>query len=483
MQKKLLSSLFLFLLFNLLVKPFWILGIDVGVYNAVGAQEYGFYFAIFNFSLLFNILLDLGVTNFNSRNIAQNTKLITKHLSGIVVLKLGLGLLFTIITFGVGLIIGYDSRQFYFLGLMCINQFLCSFILYLRSNLGGLLLFKTDSFLSILDRILMILFCGILLWGNVTSQPFKIEWFVYCQTAAYMITLIVAFILVAQKAKFKRFSWNIPFYIAIIKQSFPFAILVLLMSFYNRIDSVMLERLLPGTEGDYQSGIYAGAYRLLDSVNMIAYLFSVPLLPIFAKMLKAKENIQDIAKLAFTLIFIISVSCAVTFHFHASQLMAALYKENIPESAQIFRFLILGFIPISTTYIFGTLLTADKQLKYLNLIALGGMTLNIVLDLILIPNLKAVGTAYSSLITQTTTALMQVLFVVYLFKFAVNRKYLLKLVLFICGIIVANIILSHVHTYWISAFCIIFLSAIILTFGLGLISVKNIIAFVKSIHF
>ena len=53
MQKKLLSGLFWVLLLNLLIKPFWLLGIEVGVQNAVGAEEYGFYFAIFNLAYIF----------------------------------------------------------------------------------------------------------------------------------------------------------------------------------------------------------------------------------------------------------------------------------------------------------------------------------------------------------------------------------------------------------------------------------------------
>ena len=66
MQKKLLSGLFWVLLANLLVKPLWILGIEVGVQNAVGNEVYGFYFSILSISLIFNILLDLGITNFNT---------------------------------------------------------------------------------------------------------------------------------------------------------------------------------------------------------------------------------------------------------------------------------------------------------------------------------------------------------------------------------------------------------------------------------
>ena len=81
MKKTLLSGLFWVLLANIIVKPFWILGIEVGVQNAVGTEMYGFYFSILNLTYIFNILLDLGVTNFNTRNIAQYPSLISKHLS------------------------------------------------------------------------------------------------------------------------------------------------------------------------------------------------------------------------------------------------------------------------------------------------------------------------------------------------------------------------------------------------------------------
>ena len=50
------------------------------------------------------------------------------------------------------------------------------------------------------------------------------------------------------------------------------------MASYNRIDPIMLERLLPS--GNLSAGIYASAYRLLEALVMLAYLVSVPLLPV-----------------------------------------------------------------------------------------------------------------------------------------------------------------------------------------------------------
>ncbi|MBE9492393.1 MAG: oligosaccharide flippase family protein, partial [Bacteroidetes bacterium] len=187
MQRKFLTNLVLLLFLNLLIKPFWVLGIDRSVQNIVGEETYGFYFTIFNFSFLFNILLDLGITNFNNRNIAQHHQLLNKHFSGILILKLLLAGLYTVITFTIALIINYNSEQLYLLAWVCLNQFLLSFIMYLRSNISGLLMFKTDSFISVLDRMLMILICSIMIWGHITETPFRIEWFVYAQTLAYSL--------------------------------------------------------------------------------------------------------------------------------------------------------------------------------------------------------------------------------------------------------------------------------------------------------
>ena len=68
MQKKFVTNLGFLLLLNLLIKPFWLLGIDRAVQNTVGAESYGLYAALFNVSFLFNILLDVGITNYNNRN-------------------------------------------------------------------------------------------------------------------------------------------------------------------------------------------------------------------------------------------------------------------------------------------------------------------------------------------------------------------------------------------------------------------------------
>ncbi len=492
MQKKFLKNLGLLLFLNLLIKPFWILGVDRQVQNVVGVEEYGLYFTIFNFSFLFYIFLDLGITNFNNRNIAQNNQLLSKHLAGISILKLLLGLFYGIIIFVTGLIIGYRGQQLYLLAWVGFNQFVLSFILYIRSNLSGLLLFKTDSFLSILDRVLMIIICGFLLWFNVFGTTFQIEWFVYSQTAAYLITLSVAVTAVINKSGKLKFNWNFPFFILIVKKSIPFALLVLLMSFYNRVDPVLIERILPGTLGEEQSGVYAQAYRLLDAGQNFAFLFAVLLLPLFSKMISIKQSVEKLVKLSASILISGSLIIAITAQFYSTDLMNLMYYRfpgesvehftlRINQSAIIFRFLMFSFVAISSNYIFGTLLTANNSLKQLNFIALGSLIINISLNFYLIPHFQAIGSAIASVTTQSAAAVSQLIIVIIIFRFRINYKFILNLAILIIALISVGFLLTEfLNTRWEVSMVLMLISGFLLSVILKLFHVKEFIEIIKE---
>jgi O-antigen/teichoic acid export membrane protein len=479
MQRKFVTNLALVLSLNLLIKPFWILGIDRLVQKHVGTEQYGYYYSLLGFSFLLNILLDLGITNFNNKNIAQNNHLLQKHFASIVALRIGLALLFSIITLGIGLIIGYTWLMMEMLIVLTLNQVLNSFVLYLRSNLAGLHLFKTDSIISVLDRTIMIVMCGFLLMTGAFDNPSGIRWFIYSQTFAYLITAVITFMIVIDKAKVNSLSWNWPFFMMILKKSYPYAILVLLMTFYNRIDVVMLERMLDN--GAEQSGIYASAYRLLDATNMIAFLFAGLLLPIFSKMIKLRHSVEPIVRLSFSLLVVPAIIIAVCSYFFRMEIMELLYSGtgHIEESAQVFGILMSCFVPIAATYIFGTLLTANGSMKQLNIMASFGMAINIVMNLFLIPKMQVFGSAISSLTTQLLTALAQIVMVQHLFRFHINYRLLGLFALFIVSVIVINYYAFQLPMGWIGRFLIAVGGGFALAFALHLISIRNLIHIIK----
>lgn len=470
MQRKFITNLALLLLLNLLIKPFWIFGIDRTVQNMLGAEVYGKYYALLNFSFLLNILLDAGITNFNNKNISQHQHLVSKHFAGIVVLRFLLAGGYLAASLILAFFVGYTIDDIFLLILLLVNQFFISFILYLRSNLSGLHLFKSDSLVSVTDRFLMIIFCSFLIWGN-RGQHLEITSFVYVQTFAYILTAAFALMLLRGKLNFQKLTWHPAFYISILKQSAPFALLILLMTFYSRIDAIMLERLLP--DGAFYAGVYAQAFRMLDAVNMFGFLFASLLLPMFAHMIKKHQPVHDLTKLSFTLLAVPSLTLAVSGLFYGNSIMELLYHEHTDLSAPVFTLLMFSFFCMATSYVFGTLLTANGSLKQLNIMALCGMLLNIILNLILIPTYKAYGAAIAGLTTQAIMTLSQVVIAWKIFNFKINYNLLIRMGIFILLLYFAGTEIKHYKSS-VDGFLILLISGAFLGFLLRIISISGL---------
>ncbi len=484
MQKKFFTNLILVLVLNALVKPFYILGIDAEILKQVESTSpgaYGEYFSILGFTFILNIFLDLGITNYNTRNIAQNNHLLKKHFSGIITLRGLLSIGYMVLLVITGFFLGYDEHQFHLLYILGLNQILVSFILYFRSNLAGLLLFKQDSIVSIIDRTLLIIICSTLLWGGITEEVFKIEWFIYAQTFSYVITALIAGLLVLRKIKRFKITFNKSFSLMIIKQSMPYALLILLMMTYYRTDGVMLERMLEN--GKEEAAVYARGFRFFEAFNMIGYLFAGLLLPIFSKLLKQKENVADILFFSLKLILSFSILVGITSFFFQENIIQWRYHiegETLSHSAQSFGMLMLCFIFMTVTYIFGTLLTSNGNLKALNITAGCGVVINILINYTLIPNYGAYGAGIASLITQGITSIIQVYLVFKIIPVHFNFKAFFSIVIFALGIIASIFLIQKIDMSWYKQFALILFLGGTIAFLTRMIHFRGILSLLKE---
>ena len=471
MKKHFITNLALLIFLNLLIKPIWFFGIEVGVQNHVGEEVYGFYFSLFNFAFILNMLLDVGINNYNNRAIARDHSVLKGHLAAIIPLKLFLSLIYAGIVLVSGKILGYTHEQFQMLWILVLNQFLASFILYFRTNISGLQLYRTDSLLSVLDRSLMILFTGLLLWGNITSKPFQIEWFVYAQTASYTLTLITS----ASIVRFRSGSFFHLFSLAgswkILRSSYPFALLILLMALFNRVDSVMLERLLEN--GREQAGIYAQSFRIFEAATQFSLLFAMLLLPMFSRMIQLKQNVNELVRTALPLLMVTGLSVAIIAYYYKFEIIDLLYKAHTPYSSNIFGILMIGFLFVSISYLYGTLLTANHNLRQLNIAAAITVIINVGLNLLLIPRHQALGAAISSLVSQGFFALTQLILSIRMLKIPANRDIYVKLIAFL----VINLLsgyLSLLIPGWIPGLLFLAISCAGSAILLGLIKLSEI---------
>lgn len=399
MKREFLLNLLFLLAINLLIKPFYIFGIDRNVQNLVGASEFGLYYGLLNITYLVQIISDFGLQNFNNRYISQHRQLIGKYFPVMLGLKLLLCAVYLLLTIGFGILMGYSTALFLLFALT-LNQIFVTLILFFRSSISGLGLYRMDSFLSVADKLLLILLMLVLLYHPTFRPYFKMTWFVGAQLVSTFSVLLLAMLLLwRSNIGMLKWSFKRSQLLYFLKKSLPYATIVLLMTLYTRIDVLMLDQLLP--DGNFHVGVYAAAYRLLDASNMIGYLFASLLLPMFSRMIKTKAPVSDLLESSFRLLIFGSIVLASTICVFRQPIVERMYDHATPYWGDVLGILIWSFVPVSITYIFGALLTANENIQKMNRIFAFGIGLNVVLNLVLIHRFQAVGTAMSTLITQT----------------------------------------------------------------------------------
>lgn len=475
MKRKFTANLILLLLLNALVKPLWIFGIDRSVQNILGAADYGLYYALFNLSLILNIVLDLGLTNYNNREISRYPNMLAKYVPNILSIKLLLSIFYAMVTLAVAMFMGYRVEHMPILIMLIINQFLSSLILYLRSNLNALQFFTLDSILSVLDKLLMILLCGMVIWGRLGCIKLSIKTFVLAQTISYVLAVLVAGLLVVRRGgrlvpRFNRVSA-----LVMLKQSYPYAILVLLMATYGRMDILVVERLLPN--GGHQAGVYAQAFRLVDAYNMFPFLVASLLLPIFSRMIKEQQPVNQFVGYSFKVMLVPVLAVAVPTYFFRSQLMDLLYSAHALESAQIMGVLIGSFVFISINYVFGTLLTAQGAIRTLNLVSALAVGVGLILQVVLVQWFGLIGAAIGNLCVNALVATAQVLLSVRILHISLSVRQLVTYVIFlVLSVLIGGLALRFAPTMWMFGMSVA--AIILLAFALGLVKVSDLLIFI-----
>lgn len=494
MRKSFLSNFLVLLLTNILIKPFWIIS-DLWVQRNTG-EDYGVYFVLFNLSLIINIICDLGIGNFNNRKIAAIPNRFQNYFAKASMLRLLLALIYLFILLVLALVFSYQGKSLEYLIVLGVNQILLSSILFLRSNLTALKFFKTDSLMAILDRILMII--GILIYVVLLNNPINISVFIYIQFYAYLLTFGIVLWVLHRNQQIPLPKWNSRFNKILIQKSLPYALIVVLMMLYTYTDAIMIDQLLPN--GTWHNMIYAQSHRILMAVNNYAYLIAVILLPSFATMIKHKSNeINTLLKLAasilliglsfFILISVVYSNNIITLLYgkypnglDLKAFFSGVYPINIKEihySQKVYALLLFSLIPMGINYTYGALLTAKGKMKILNLIALSGVILNVILNTTLIPYQGAYGAAIASVSTQYLCAILQIWYTYKVFNFSLPFMHFFKFVLAIGVLIIFVLSLdTYIKWYWNIFFSGLLLIPIL--FLLQIISMKQIKQLVKS---
>jgi len=378
------------IILNILVKPVWLFFIDRQVQNIVGYEEYGKYFAILNLSYVLFFLSDLGFSNMLNQRLAN-------HMPVNILQLLRIKLCFLLVYGFVFCSIGWltDISNWAVLFYLITIQSLASLLIFFRSIITANQHFGVDAFLSNIDKTLMIIFCGAILYtsffGSLSLLLF-LEIQIGCSSIAVMISLL--FIL-KKRLIVTPGRENIE---SILKQVLPFALIIILMSIHYRLDGFLLERI--HSNGAMEAGIYASAYRLLDAGNMVGYLTSSFLVAFVARNLREKKLLEDVIFNTRHLLMFSSLAVASFVLMFAPWIQELLYHSNRNYNSLIIQLCIASYPAYCLVHVYGSVLTAAGKFKQLITILAMSVLLNIILNVALIPSEGALGCCIAALVSQ-----------------------------------------------------------------------------------
>ncbi|MCO5254408.1 MAG: oligosaccharide flippase family protein [Bacteroidia bacterium] len=457
---------------NWLVKPLWIFLIDREVQNHLGLEVYGKYLIHFNFTFLFIVLLDIGMHNYQTRKIAENRGFLQTGTPGLLWIKLLLSFIYMVFVWQAGLLNGLGTFWLLAIGL---NQVLNSWILFFRTPLAGLHLFRIEAVVSVLDRTLAGIGCGIFLFSGSLQQYFGLKEFVLFQTAALSIGLLFVIGVCIQKKAIVTIALpDFSKFKSLFLANLPFAILTLIMNFYTRLDVIFISHLYPHN-ANYEAGIYAHSYRFLDAAGMYAMLFTGMLLPIFSRQLARKEDFSSILKLVLKFVLIPGMWLVVLALQKGVEIMDVLYStDSINEtlrSSSVFTWLMISYLPMSISLVLGSLLTAGNYIKNLIYATSTALLILTVACFVLVPEQGALGAAKAVFITQTSVMIFSLILAKKFFPKpdAANLKLIGKLLLvgvliWLVGWVLDNVL--HATLMWFSIGTLFTTAVLVLVFKL-----------------
>ena len=143
--------------------------------------------------------------------------------------------------------------------------------------------------------------------------------------------------------------------------------------------------------------------------------------------------------------------------------------------------IILTLVPFSGIFIYSTLLTANDSLRKMNWLFVTGIVVNLALNLLLIPPMKAVGAGLSAFFTQTIVLVGMMFLAKKELRLPFEPRQFFKITAFVGLVCFANWALYRLPGFdWLLKFGAAIAFGLVLAFLLRMINLKTTLAMLKK---
>lgn len=381
----------------------------------LGQNGFGAYTTIVTFASFFAILADLGLTLVTVQMISDPQadeekilgNLLTVRLLSALVLLSAAPIVGWFFPYGGDIKLGIllSSLSFIFIAL---NQIIVG-LFQKRLTMGKTAIAENLSRIILLAGIYLVVhFHGSLLdiiWVTVVSSAvnFLIHW------------------LFARKLVSFHFCYDRVVIKQIMRRSWPLAVTIAFNLIYLKTDTLILS--LVKTEGEV--GLYGAAYKVIDVLVTLPFMFLGIILPLLTSswLKKELESFKNIAQKSFDFLILLALPISIGAQFLATDIVRVIAGEEFAAAGEILKILILAASLIFISCLFSHIIIAvNKQTKIIGAYIFTGLT-SVALYFWLIPRYSYIGAAWGTVYSE----LCITLFALYYTKKYTNWHIKLKL--------------------------------------------------------
>ena len=265
-----------------------------------------------------------------------------------------------------------------------------SYMLTIRGVLQGLELFGWDSTVVAVDRAILLVFGVTALWSGTGLRGLVIA-FVLARAVALGVTAWLTHARLGGIGfRFDREIWR-----DLQTTAVPFGFFLVVINLYSYVDSIMLGKM----RGDAETGLYTAAYKTYEGLAYAASMVAAVLTPRLAGLFVSdRRQHRRVALLGVAGSASLALAIGGVAYVIATPLLVVIYGAEFAPAAEPFRILCLGLVFVFAIWVLHAVAISINRERLLLQTALVGLTVNVGMNLYVIPRMGPNGAALATVV-------------------------------------------------------------------------------------
>ncbi len=363
-----------------------------------GAAGFGLYSFAFAFVMMFMLLTQFGMNTFLVRHIATDRNRVETALPTALSMVLVLSLLTLPLVNGVAWVAGWSAAERVVILLFSIYMVFDSWSRFLFSVFRAYERMEFEALVFILERC-GLLVAALIVWAAGAGLPELVAAF----AGVELLKASLAFILVRRHFTPLRPAWQSGLAFSLLRQSMPFALMILFATLTLRIDIIML-KLFHSVE---MAGLYGVGRRLIESLAFLPESVVSALFPALSLLfLRSRARFDITFQRALRYFLLIALPLAALLFTYAESIVGLLFAPEFAAAAVALRWMAIWLGLLFVKHLFAVTLNAVGRQRSFSLIAGLTMVINVLLNLLLIPAYDLMGAGVATVSAELLTTVI-----------------------------------------------------------------------------